>query len=209
MHPQDEREWQTRETRIDGWLEAQGWKVVPFDAARPLAAYRSHAIEEYPTDYGPADYVLVASGRILAVVEAKKISLGPQNVLLQAERYARGVNPSPFNFGGFHVPFLYSTNGEVLWFHDIRHDLNRSRRIHHFHTPQALGEMLGRDFEVACAKLAQLPNNHDRLRPYQADANAAVEKAIADRKRQMLVAMGGRHRQDVHHGQSGRQDGRP
>src|SRR3989475_5839223 len=49
--------------------------------------------------------------------------------------------------------------------------------------------MLGRDFEAACTRLAELPNNHDRLRPYQADANAAVEKAIADGKRQMLVAM--------------------
>jgi len=53
----------------------------------------------------------------------------------------------------------------------------------------ALEEMLHRDFEATCTRLAELPNNHDRLRPYQADANAAVEKAIAERKRQMLVAM--------------------
>jgi type I site-specific restriction endonuclease len=86
-------------------------------------------IEENPTDYGPADYVLVSDGRIQGVVEAKKLSLGPQNVLLQAERYSRGVSDSPFNFDGIHVPFLYATNGEVLWFHDIRHGLNRSRQI--------------------------------------------------------------------------------
>jgi type I restriction enzyme R subunit len=189
MHPQEEREWQTRKTRIDGRLKAQGWTVVPFDASRSLGGYSHHAIEEYPTDNGPADYVLVANGRILAVVEAKKLSLGPQNVLLQAERYSRGVSGSPFNFDGLHVPFLYATNGEVLWFHDIRHNLNRSRPIKDFHTPAALEEMLGRDFESACGKLASLPNTNERLRPYQADANAAVEKAIADRKRQMLVAM--------------------
>src|SRR6266571_4364434 len=189
MHPQDEREWQTRETRIDGRLKAQGWKVVPFDPSRELSSYRNHAIEECPTDYVPADYVLVSNGRNLAVVEAKKLSLGPQNVLIQAERYSRGASSNPFNFDGLHVPFLYATNGEVLWFHDIRYDLNRSRPIHDFHTPAALEEMLGRDFEAACSRLISLPNNHDRLRPYQADANAAVEKAIIDRKRQMLVAM--------------------
>src|SRR5206468_1142764 len=33
------------------------------------------------------------------------------------------------------------------------------------------------------------PNNHPRLRPYQRDANDAIEAAIAGRKRQMLVAM--------------------
>src|SRR5438093_513988 len=189
MYAQEEGEWQTRKMRIDGRLKAQGWKVVPFDPARAISTYKHHAIEEYPTDNGPADYVLVANGRILAVVEAKKLSLGPQNVLLQAERYSRGVASNPFNFDGFHVPFLYATNGEVLWFHDIRHDLNRSRPTKDFHTPSALEEMLGRNFEAACQKLQQLPNTNERLRPYQADANAAVEKAIAERKRQMLVAM--------------------
>jgi type I restriction enzyme R subunit len=101
----------------------------PFDASRSLSTYKHHAIEENPTDYGPADYVLVSDGRIQGVVEAKKLSLGPQNVLLQAERYSRGVSDSPFNFDGIHVPFLYATNGELLWFHDIRHGLNRSRQI--------------------------------------------------------------------------------
>src|SRR5439155_19150691 len=187
--PLEERESETRKRRIDGRLEAQGWKVVPFDPTRPVASYRNHATEEYPTDYGPADYVLVSNGRILAVVEAKKLSLGPQNVLIQAERYSRGASSNPFNFDGLHVPFLYATNGEVLWFHDIRHDLNRSRQIKDFHTPSALEEMLGRNFEAACQKLLRLPNNNERLRPYQAEANAAVEKAIANRKRQMLVAM--------------------
>ena len=77
MHPQEEREWQTRKTRIDRRLEAQGWTVVPFDAARAISTYKRNAIEEFPTDNGPADYVLVSNGRILGVVEAKKLSLEP------------------------------------------------------------------------------------------------------------------------------------
>jgi hypothetical protein len=46
--------------------ERIGWKVVPFDPSRPLSTYKRHAIEEYPMANGPADYVLVADGRILA-----------------------------------------------------------------------------------------------------------------------------------------------
>ena len=125
----------------------------------------------------------------LGIAEAKRLSLGPQNVLTQAERYSKGFANSPFNFCGYRVPFLYSTNGEVLWFHDIRHTLNRSRRIVGFHTPAALAEMLGRDLDQECRWFQEHPNNHSRLRPYQIEANAAIEKAIADRKRQMLVAM--------------------
>jgi len=34
-----------------------------------------------------------------------------------------------------------------------------------------------------------MPNNHPLLRPYQFEANAGVEQALADRKRQMLLAM--------------------
>jgi len=37
---------------------------------------------------------------------------------------------------------IYSTNGEVIWFHDVRHPLNRSRRVTSFHAPAALEEML-------------------------------------------------------------------
>src|SRR5882762_8340288 len=95
-----EQQCQTRKKRIDVRLENQGWKVVPFVPSRALRTYRRHAIEQYPADYGPADSVLVSNARILAVVEAKKLSLGPQNVLLQAERYARGLPSNPFNFDG-------------------------------------------------------------------------------------------------------------
>jgi type I restriction enzyme R subunit len=87
------------------------------------------------------------------------------------------------------VPFLYSTNGEVIWYHDIRHPLSRSRRISHFHTPAALTERLNQEFDKACTRLNSLPNDHPLLRPYQFEANTAVEQAIAERKRQMLVAM--------------------
>ena len=87
------------------------------------------------------------------------------------------------------VPFLYSTNGEVIWFHDIRNLLNRSHIVAQFHTPEALVELLARDSEALCESLLRTPNDHPRLRPYQREANAAIEEAITGRKQQMLVAM--------------------
>lgn len=182
-------EWLTRKRLIDPKLTAAGWKVVSFNENQPLSAYHRCAIEEYPTDNGPADYALCVDGQILGIVEAKKLTLGPQNVLTQAERYSRGISDSPFNFHGYRAPFLYSTNGEVIWHHDVRESLNRSRRLAQFHTPDALKEHLETDFDKALDHLAHLPNNHPRLRPYQFEANDAIEKAIAARKRQMLVAM--------------------
>src|SRR5947209_19628359 len=134
----DESEYRTRRQRIDPLLKAAGWKIVDFNPATAAARYTSHAVTEYPTDNGAADYALFVAGQLLGVVEAKKVTLGPQNVLTQAERYARGLADSPLNFRGIRAPFLYSTNGEVLWFQDARPSLSRSRRIVHFHTPAAL-----------------------------------------------------------------------
>jgi hypothetical protein len=102
---------------------------------------------------------------------------------------ARGLAHSDFDFDGVRCPFLYATNGEVIWFHDVRHERNRSRRVKAFHTAGALRELLERDNEAALDKLRQMPHDHPLLRPYQLEANAGVEKAIAERKRNLLVAM--------------------
>ena len=53
-----------------------GLQITPFDPARPLPWYQNCAIAEYPTDNGPADYALCVDGRILGIVEAKKVTLG-------------------------------------------------------------------------------------------------------------------------------------
>ncbi len=187
--PFEELEWQTRKVRIDTRLTKWGWTLASFDPARPTSDYRRHAVVEYPTDAGPADYALFVDGKILGVLEAKKVSLGPQNVLIQAQRYSRGATDNPLDFRGYRVPFLLSTNGEVIWFHDIRHPLNLSRKIDDLPTPDALSELMGRDLEAASARVKLMTAALDGLRPYQRKAVSSIEDAISARKRQMLVAM--------------------
>jgi type I restriction enzyme R subunit len=89
-----ESERQTRKKPIDPMLTSCGWTVVPFDPAKSFSAYANHAVEEYPTENGPTDYALIVGGQILGVVEAKKLTLGSQGVLPQAERYSKGVKSS-------------------------------------------------------------------------------------------------------------------
>ncbi len=178
-----EREWHTRKQRIDPKLDGAGWART---GALPSLACRS---EEAETVHGPADYVLWSRGQPVAIVEAKKVSAGSASDLKQAERYARGLRDSPFDFGGLHVPFLYATNGEVIHFRDVRDPRNLSRRVAAFHTPGGPEEILGRDFDDACTRVLGMAHDHDGMRPYQKAANAAVERAIAARQREMLVAM--------------------
>ena len=159
---------------------------MPFAAKGALSRA---AIKEYPTANGPADYVLLESSEPLAVVEAKKLAIGPQNVLEQAKRYALGLDESPFDFRGYRVPFIYSTNGERIWFADVRDPQSRSREVRRFHTPAALREMLTRDLSPVYDWLRTHPVNHPALRPYQRDAIAAIENGLRHGQRHMLVAM--------------------
>ena len=182
-------EWLTRKRLIDPKLIAAGWKIVPFSSGMSLSSYQNCAITEFETANGPADYALCVDGTVLGIVEAKKLTLGPQSVLTQAERYSKGVTDSSLNYRGYRVPFLYSTNGEVIWHHDIRHELSRSHIVTQFHTPEALIEHLHKDFDACCQTLSQTPNDHPRPHQFQRDANAAIEEAISEHKRQMLVAM--------------------
>ncbi len=83
-----EAEWKTRKQRIDPRLDSSGW-TKPKKGSKPTA-FRT---EEEETDHGPADYALWADGNVVGVVEAKKLTVGPQGVLTQAERYSRGRRP--------------------------------------------------------------------------------------------------------------------
>lgn len=82
-------EWLTRKQKIDPRLIGAGWKIVSYVPGRSLASYDRCAVTEYATQHGPADYALVAGGQILGIVEAKKLTLGPQDALTRTERYSR------------------------------------------------------------------------------------------------------------------------
>lgn len=181
--PESERE--TRRKRIDAKLRALGWTFSPEQKPPPRGAYWRDEVE---TEAGPCDYGLYLDGKLLGLIEAKKLSLAPQNVLSQAERYAEGIE-GPYASNGFGVPFIYASNGEVIWFRDTRHDFNRSRKIAAFHSPDGLAEMVERSLESTVPWFTQHPSDNPRLRYYQHEACTAIEKALADHKRQMLVAM--------------------
>jgi type I restriction enzyme R subunit len=187
----EEFEWQTRRDRINKKLESlpQPWKVVKYHPSLNLAQCIHHAVEEFPTENGPADYALFVKGELLGLIEAKKVSVGAQNVLEQAKRYSRGAAQGLGNWHGYRVPFLYATNGEVVYFIDVRDEKNISRRISNFHTPYALAESFNKD-RTNRPYLDRDPSlDFPRLRPYQKNAINAIEKALLHGKREMLVAM--------------------
>src|SRR5207237_3549367 len=93
--------------------------------------------EELPTGNGPADYALFVGGQCLGIVEAKRVAINPQNVLEQAKRYARGVFDAVGQWKDFRVPFLYASNGALVWYLDTRPEKLVSRQLSDFHAQDA------------------------------------------------------------------------
>lgn len=107
----NEVEWQTRKRRVDTRLSSMvpAWKIIRYYDGLELSSLHCVAVVEFPTANGPADYALFVNGILLAIIEARKVSVNPQNVLEQAKRYAEGAFQGPGNWNGFRVPFLYAT----------------------------------------------------------------------------------------------------
>ena len=184
-----ESEATTRKQRIDKQLVQAGWQVIPWRVGLQTYGLTHHAVEEYPTASGPADYGLFVNGRLLGIIEAKKHGIDSRNVLEQAKRYARGVEAYVGIWGEYRVPFLYSSSGEQVYFLDVRDRMNISRPLGNFHTPQAMEELFQQETnQVFQDRLSELPFN-PRLRPYQTEAINAIEEHTLAGRRKMMVAM--------------------
>ena len=200
------------ETRIliDGQLREAGWEVDTTalnykSGIRPQKG-RNLAIAEWPTSNGWADYVLFVGLTPLAVVEAKRKNKDVSSALAQSKRYSKAyivkgmeILPEGGPWDGHIIPFLYSTNGRSflkqlrtksgIWFRDARMSTNLARALTGWPTPEGLVDLFRQDIPAADNALADEAPNYLNLRDYQLDAITAVEKAIAEGKRGILVAM--------------------
>lgn len=195
---------------IDEQLRAAGWEadtaaLTYKSGARPQKG-RNLAIAEWPTKDGRADYVLFAGLTPLAVVEAKRKNKDVSASLMQAMRYSKGYAvkdteklPEGSPWDGHVIPFLFSVNGRPflkqirtksgIWFRDARVATNLARPLTGWPTPAGLEDLFRQNIPAADAALAKEDPNYLNLRYYQLEAVTAVEEAIAQGKRESLVAM--------------------
>lgn len=195
---------------IDEALQAAGWEADTqtlrySKGTRPEKGHH-RAIAEWPTATGPADYVLFVGLSPVGIVEAKRKNLDVSSALPQAERYSRHIGSIENQhfpggpWGEFQVPFVFSTNGRPyfkqaaqlsgIWFRDVRHDENIPRPIDGWYTPKGLSDLLANDPRITQTSLEALPFQFAfPLRSYQQQAIQAIEQAIGNDQRQILVAM--------------------
>lgn len=212
-------EAQTRELideqlRKVGW-DADTGAIRYSKGVRP-AKGRNLAIAEWPTDSktgngGYADYALFIGEKMVGIIEAKKKHTNVSSVLDgQCKEYARRIKAEHEKYvmkqyGEYKVPFLFATNGRDyikqyeemsgIWFLDTRQQFNTSKALAGWPSPEGLEQDLERDIAEADRKLADTgyelleDSNGLGLRYYQIEAVKAAEKAIAEHKNTVLLAM--------------------
>ena len=173
--------------RIDKMLQEAGWSIIR--EGNDIPSVGNFAAEEVETDSGPMDYALVINGTLVGDVEAKPEKSNVPAILDQDERYSKNYLQGKFNFGEFHIPFIYASNGHIIQFRDVRSKLNLSRQISKFHTPTALKELLDRNLDQSFSWLKETPIDTENLRSYQQEAIESCEIALMKNKKRMMIHM--------------------
>lgn len=202
------------DTRVltDAQLGAAGWEADTSRLRHSLGSRpergRAMAIAEWPGESGPADYAMFLDGRCVGVIEAKRSATAVPAALEQAKRYALTISlephqlalDAPFVHGlddSFRVPFAFATNGRPYlrqletqsgigaW--DARLATNRAVPLPDRFSPRDLEERL--EQALAPSGFGDDPADLPGIRPYQRAAIAAIEAAIAEGRREILVAM--------------------
>ncbi len=175
---------------VDEALRNQGWEIIPYSKELNLDSLINHAVEELPTETGPVDYAFFVEGKLLGVLEAKKPSVNPRNVLdQQTKRYSKSAYQGVGNWKGYKVPFLYASNSEQIFFLDVRNSTNTDRELFGYHTPAALKEKFEKDEYHAENWLLKNRVSHPLIRNYQENAINAVEENMLIGQYKMMLAM--------------------
>ena len=133
---------------------------------------------------GRADYVLLGqNGRPLAVIEAKRRATEPYTAKQQVLPYAKRLD----------APFIFLTNGELIYFWDYRND--DARIVNSFYSRRDLERLVEmRSTRKALATIS-IPEYYLRqgeqrtVRPYQKESMQALDQAVELGKRRFLIEL--------------------
>lgn len=177
---------------------------------------RNIAIAEWPTNSkvtkrGFADYALFVGEQLVAVIEAKAEDKTVYNVIdYQCNDYASMVREADAEYvvnqwQEYQVPFAFATNSKPycegyeiksgLWFRDLRKNSNLPKPLKGWISPQGFIELLSKDEDEANKRLSRYSMDILRdkeglnLREYQINAIEAVESAVHDGKKEILLSM--------------------
>lgn len=145
---------------------------------------KSEVLTEQSNSDGFADYVLLdTKGHPLAIIEAKRGNIDPYSARQQSQAYAESLE----------APFIFLANGEYIYFWDYKKadarlvesffaqdDLERRQKTKSFEKPLDI---------ISIPDKVNISGKEREIHPYQKEAILAVDRAIQQGKRKMLLEM--------------------
>jgi len=122
---------------IDTKLEQAGWCVQSMGKI-DFGAGVGIAVREYPTDVGPADYLLFVDRRPVGVIEAKREEWGHKITEVENQSGAYAAAPLRWVNKSEPLPFVYESTGVVTRFTNGRDPAPRSREVFSFPRPETM-----------------------------------------------------------------------
>jgi type I restriction enzyme R subunit len=175
--------------QIDLKLEQAGWVIQDMKQLN-LGAGLGVAVREYPTDTGPADYMLFVHRQAVGVIEAKKDSAGENITVVEEQTLGYSVANLKWLANHPHRRFLFEATGQIIRFTDNADPAPRSREIFHFFKPDTLASWLTQPNTLRRCLAEQMPPLPEQnLRDCQIRAVTGLEKSLALGKPRALVHM--------------------
>lgn len=171
---------------IDLALERSGWIVQSFSQT-DFSAGKGIAIREYPTNSGPADYILFVDRTPVGVIEAKREDKA-QNITKVEEQSLRYASSELKYIGEANLTFIYESTGEITRFTNLRDPKPRSREVFSFHRPETLIKQF--DQPSFRERLQSLPELKIKgLRECQVTAINNLDRSFNEARPKALVQM--------------------
>jgi len=174
---------------IDDLLRRAGWD--PADKSQIETEFTIRGIVKEPRASWPvdetvqrSDYVLLSQrGRPLAVIEAKRAAIDPYRAKQQALPMAKAIG----------APFIFLTNGEVIYFWDYEND--DARQVSSFFSRKDLERIVHLRQERKALATQPVPEYYIRdgetltVRSYQQACMNALDHAFELGKRRFLIEL--------------------
>lgn len=174
---------------IDSKLVQAGW-IVQDHKAINLGAGPGVAVREFPTDSGPADYLLFVQRQAVGVIEAKRDDAGATLVATERQTARYATARLKWRREGAPLRFLFEATGQIIRFTDTADPAPRSREVFQFFRPETLADWAARDDTLRRRLVEAMPAlPTEKLRDCQIRAVTGLERALAANRPRSLIHM--------------------
>ena len=174
---------------IDSKLVQAGW-IVQDHKAINLGAGPGVAVREFPTDSGPADYLLFVQRQAVGVIEAKRDDAGVTLVATERQTARYATARLKWRREGTPLRFLFEATGQIIRFTDTADPAPRSREVFHFFRPETLADWVEQGDTLRRRLVEAMPAlPAEKLRDCQIRAVTGLERSLAANRPRALIHM--------------------